>query len=90
MKVYLKTNVINDLTGAQLTLKLQERAPLRKLLDQLVQTHGVAVKDRLFMKGRLRPDLTILVNGKPISDADLDKELPEGCGVSLIQMLSGG
>lgn len=90
MKVYLKTNVINDITGAELTLNLREKASLRELLDQIALTHGVVVKDRLFIKERLRPDLTILVNGKPVSDADLDRELPEDCGISLIQMLSGG
>jgi hypothetical protein len=90
VKINLKTNVINDLIESGLTLNLQEKASLQNLLDQLVETYGIELKDRIFTKGRLNPNLTILVNGKPISDVDLERELPQPCEISLIQMLSGG
>ena len=90
MKVHLKTNVINNLIGIGLSVNLQEKASLRILFDQLVQAYGMEVKERLFTKGRLNPHLTILVNGKPVSDTDLERALPQSCEISIIQMLGGG
>ncbi len=90
MKVHLRTNVINDLIGTGVFVSLEENASLRALFDQLIRTYGMEIRERLLTKGRLNPHLTILVNGKPVSDANLESALPQSCEISIIQMLSGG
>lgn len=90
MKVHFKTNIIDDLIGSRQILQVPEKTTLLSLFDRLVESYGEEVRDRLFTMGKLKSHLTVLVNGKPVSDSDLGKELQEPCEILLIQMLSGG
>lgn len=90
MKVQLMTNVIDDLIGSKLTLNLPEGACLRSLIDKLLEDYGKGVKEKLFNRDKLRSHITILVNGRMWLSSDLEKELPQPCEISIIQMLSGG
>jgi hypothetical protein len=90
MKVHVRTNVIDDLVGSKATLALPERACFNDLLDHLKKKFGREMEARLFTNGKLKSHLTVLVNGRPLSDEDFKREIPQPCEVCLLQMLSGG
>ena len=90
MKVLLTTNVIDDLIGKRLTLDLGESQCLQSLFNKIAEIYGKKMEERLFTKGKLKSNLTILVNGRAWSSSDLEKELPQPCEVCVFQMLAGG
>jgi hypothetical protein len=90
MKVQLTTNVIDDIVGHRVTLNLKEGACFRNLMDKLSQDYGKGIRGKLVTKGKLKPHITILVNGQTWSFSDFEKELPQPCEVCIIQLLSGG
>lgn len=90
MKVSIVTNVMEDLIGSRLTLSLPNKSSLSNLFNQLIKKYGAEIEKRLFKMGKLKSNLTILINGHPLANSDLEKELPQPCEICIIQMLSGG
>lgn len=65
---------------------------VRELLDQLVQQFGEPLRRQLFTPGgELRPDISILVNGRNIVFLDgLDTALAPGDEIALLPPAAGG